>query len=114
MKQTTWLALAGLVLSCAASAASFDCAKAQTRVEKLICADAELSRLDDDLGRAWKQHLSDNKFQDQFRTTQKHWITRRNECTDAGCLKQTYQARLEQMASGKEYLFARWTRRAFV
>lgn len=97
------MGLALLVLSCTVQAASFDCAKAQSKVEKMICSDAELSKLDEDLGRAWKQHLSDNKFQDQFRNTQKHWIEQRNQCVDAQCLKQTYQARLQQMASGKEY-----------
>ncbi len=30
-------------------AASFDCGKAGTKVEKLICADAELSKLDEKL-----------------------------------------------------------------
>ncbi|MBT0568880.1 DUF1311 domain-containing protein [Curvibacter sp. CHRR-16] len=92
-----------LIANTGAQAASFDCAKAQSKVEKMICADAELSKLDGDLGHAWKLHLRDNKFQDQFRNTQKHWIAKRNECADAQCLKQTYQARLQQMASGKEY-----------
>jgi uncharacterized protein len=34
----------------AASAASFDCAKASSRMEKAICSNAELSALDDQLG----------------------------------------------------------------
>ena len=103
MKRVTWVALAWLMLGCPAYAASYECAKAQSTVEKLICADVELSKLDEQLGQAWKQHLRNNKFQNQFRNTQKHWIAQRNQCQDADCLKQTYQARLQQMVSGKEY-----------
>lgn len=38
-----------LVLALPAQAASFDCAKAGTKVEKLICGDVELSKLDEEL-----------------------------------------------------------------
>ena len=34
-----------------ASAQSFDCAKAQTRVEKMVCADRAIAELDEYLGR---------------------------------------------------------------
>src|SRR3990167_6280936 len=43
------IACGWLVPSIPAQAASFDCAKAATKVEILICADAELSKLDDEL-----------------------------------------------------------------
>lgn len=98
-----WGLSVGLALSGVVHAASFNCAKAQTQVEKMICSDVELTKLDKQLGQAWKRHLRDNKFQDQFRNTQKQWMGHRNECADAECLKQTYQARLQQMATGKEY-----------
>jgi len=42
-----WAALLGLVLIPSARAASFDCAKASTFVEKAICTDKQLSSLDD-------------------------------------------------------------------
>ena len=38
-----------------AEAASFDCAKARTAVEKMICADAELSKLDDEMAAVHRQ-----------------------------------------------------------
>ncbi|WP_160296756.1 hypothetical protein [Sphingomonas sp. ERG5] len=47
--------LLGLVLligTAPAGAASFDCAKASTRVEKLVCSDPQLSRLDERLAAA--------------------------------------------------------------
>ena len=43
-----------LVLTLPVQAASFDCAKAGTKVEKLICGDAGLSKLDDELAAAYK------------------------------------------------------------
>ncbi len=44
-----------------AQAASFDCGKAKTRVEKLICANAELSKLDEQLSREYKAALERSK-----------------------------------------------------
>ena len=95
--------LAVASMSIAAHAASFDCIKAQSEVERMICGSADLSGLDDQLGKAWTQHLRNNAFKDQFRRTQRRWIEQRNQCKDAACLRQAYLARLEQMTSGKEY-----------
>ncbi len=39
-------------------AASFDCSKATSEVEKLICGDEELSKLDDSLNKAYLERLS--------------------------------------------------------
>ncbi len=53
-------ALAGLLLALTAlpaAAASFDCAKARTKVEKLICKDPQLSRQDEDLAKAFGEAL---------------------------------------------------------
>ena len=38
-------------------AASFDCAKAVTNIEKMICSDAELSKLDEELSKAYSEVL---------------------------------------------------------
>lgn len=40
-----------------ASSASFDCNKAVTPLEKMICTNKELSRLDDTLGEIYKLEL---------------------------------------------------------
>lgn len=62
-------------------AAGFDCTKAASKAEKLICADTELSRLDDDLASAFRQarrsSLSDRLAQDQ-----RGWIAKRDACPD--------------------------------
>jgi uncharacterized protein len=56
-----------LTATCAAgvpaAAASFDCASAAARIEKLICADAELSRLDDMLAADYRQALAGQAYQ---------------------------------------------------
>lgn len=38
-------------------AASFDCNKASTFIEKAICSESELSKLDDLLGKSYKKAL---------------------------------------------------------
>ena len=43
-----------LAFSSLAQAASFDCAKASSRSEKQICADPQLSKLDEDMARAFQ------------------------------------------------------------
>lgn len=60
MRAITSLILMGTALSAAsAPAASFDCAKAGTIVEKTICADPALSKLDERMAAAYKIRLKD-------------------------------------------------------
>jgi len=84
----------------AASAASFDCAKAASRVEKAICADAELSRLDEHLGRfyfAARERLAENAS--CVEADQRQWLrAQRNACADGACLKKAYLGRLAELA----------------
>ena len=81
------LALLILLVPCAAGAASFDCAKAATRTEKAICADAELSALDEHLGRfyfAARDRLAENAS--CIVADQQQWLrAQRNPCADAAC-----------------------------
>jgi uncharacterized protein YecT (DUF1311 family) len=72
------LLLAALVPSLA-SAASFDCAKARTKVEKLICADPQLSRQDEDLAKAYGEALKlwDGKIAAYVRLNQRGWMASR-------------------------------------
>ena len=84
--------LLGLALS--ARGASFDCGKALTRVEKLICGDAELSRLDEELSTVYKTAIKDEKQADSIKQAQKLWMEERNNCADEACVKQTYDTRL--------------------
>jgi len=81
------------------TAASFPCNKAQSRIEKSICADAELSRLDDLLGSFYQgaqQHLAQGAS--CLQSDQKQWLkTTRNVCADNACLKKVYLDRLGEL-----------------
>lgn len=54
MAKKSYLLFSLLVASPSLLAASFDCAKAGTPVEKMICADERISKLDSDLSDAYK------------------------------------------------------------
>lgn len=91
------LVLAGLALGFTAQAASFDCGKAATKVEKMICADAKLSKLDEVLNADYKTALQDEKQAKAVRQAQKRWLKKRNRCTDTVCLEDRYFERLEKL-----------------
>lgn len=86
-----------LIVAVSVQAASFDCGKATTKVEKMICADAELSKLDADLAIVYKTALQDKNQADSIRKKQKQWLKYRNCCTDATCVKTTYEMRLASL-----------------
>jgi len=99
MKRQLWMVLGWLLLSSVVQAASFDCGKATTTAEKLICADAKLSKLDDELARSYKAALQDNQQVNTIRQAQKQWLKERNVCVDAACVKQAYEARLHGLSN---------------
>lgn len=93
-----------LIVSCAlvgqVSAASFDCARSKAVVEKIICADDELSKLDDELVVTYRAaQQSDGKSTKAVQQAQRGWLKERNRCTDRGCLLGSYTYRLWQLAS---------------
>lgn len=101
IKRRAWFA-ATLLLGCLmlvipAHAASFDCAKAATKVENLICGDTALSKLDEELNAAYKAALQDEGQAGSIKQAQKQWVKERNGCVDAGCVKRAYEARLSSL-----------------
>jgi uncharacterized protein len=50
-----------IIASSVSSGASFDCKKASTIIEKLTCADADLSKLDDEMNSAYLAVLKNTK-----------------------------------------------------
>ncbi len=98
MKRLTWFALGWLVLPTMAQAASFDCAKANTKIEKLICGDAGLSKLDDELGEAYKHAIDQQDDKDRIVKEQKHWLKETLKlCQDTNCLKSAYRRRIGEL-----------------
>lgn len=94
---------------------SFDCAKAKTEVEKLICSDPELARLDremaDKYNAMYQQMRKENPDLDQynqdypklFARRQKRWIEIRNKLKNIDALKKAYNEQIGVIES-YEYL----------
>ncbi|TSA49764.1 MAG: DUF1311 domain-containing protein [Nitrosomonadales bacterium] len=108
---TLFVLLGGLVLPLPAQAASFDCDKAQTKVEHLICDDPQLSELDNKLAQDYQDVLSkaDDEQKQRVVAEQKHWLKfTRNVCGKATCLKHAYwsrQAALENFFEPRSALY---------
>jgi uncharacterized protein len=87
-----------LAVSGSSSAASFDCNKASTFVEKAICSDRTLSALDDALSENYKDMLASNigeGARKDLRATQRIWIADRNKCTTRSCVEALYRQRVD-------------------
>ncbi|MEY4211606.1 MAG: hypothetical protein RLZ92_1987 [Pseudomonadota bacterium] len=79
---------------------SFDCNKASSTAEKLICSSSQLSKLDVELNGIFKQALANAADPKQVINSQKAWIKNlRGLCSDVECMSRAYQQRLEQLAS---------------
>lgn len=96
--------LVGIVLGQwqAAHAASFNCAKAASRVEKLICANHEVSLLDGELGDLYYYRMNrasaSSAEKELIRSEQKKWLKSvRDVCKDVACLRAAYETRLGQL-----------------
>jgi uncharacterized protein len=77
-------------------AASFDCSKATTTVEHLVCDTPLISKLDETLDKDYRDVLAKatEKQKLQIRTEQRHWLTTmRNACKTTTCLKHAYWSR---------------------
>jgi len=91
-----------LLAATTACAASFDCTKAGTKVEKMICADAELSKLDDQLGAVYSEVVQ--KYPDRasnFHISQREWLKERNRCKTTDCLRAVYRKKITQLSNIK-------------
>lgn len=82
------------LLSFAAFSASFDCSKARSKSEILICGVPELSMEDDELSLLYKRVVGLSKNTDQVRSEAKAaWIDRENKCGDVECLYKWFAER---------------------
>ncbi|MFZ6874064.1 lysozyme inhibitor LprI family protein [Undibacterium sp. Di27W] len=105
------LACTSITLS--AAAASFDCDRAATAVEKAICADPALSALDDQLGVLYGELLKLAKDRAAISRMQHEWIAadsnlsgNRSTCEEKNegreaCLAEVYRKRLDLLAALK-------------
>ena len=90
-----------------AQAASFDCNKAASTTEKLICSDAETSALDGKLQGAYKAALAatDAYGKKALAEEQRNWIKyARGICQDSACLRQAYTSRIALLARNEKHI----------
>jgi uncharacterized protein YecT (DUF1311 family) len=89
--------ISALLFALSAHAASFDCAKARTKVEHIICDTPEISKLDDELNTAYKAALQDVKQAVIVKQAQKRWMKERDRCADSACVMHAYANRLSTL-----------------
>jgi hypothetical protein len=77
---------------------SFECAKARSRAERLICSDAELAQLDRDTGRLYARAKAATRDPLGFRReNEREWKQREAACRDKPCLVAWYANRRAQL-----------------
>jgi uncharacterized protein YecT (DUF1311 family) len=81
----------------AAARPSFDCSKAGTQVEKLICANPQLASADADLAILYKKAVAASR--DSVLPAQRAFVAKRNLCTTAECVAEAYRSRYEELAA---------------
>jgi uncharacterized protein YecT (DUF1311 family) len=89
--------------------ASFDCAKSALAIERAICSDVTLARLDRDVALAYVRRLrsaEDAPHREAVREDQRHWAAGRAAACLAGpgqvrCLQRLYGTRLEALKAGQ-------------
>jgi len=99
MKRIMWVIAGCFFLLGTTHAVSFDCSKATSKIEKIICGDNELSKLDDQLNSNYKISLQEETDPDALRHFQKAWMKVRNACPDVACIKLAYEKRISDLST---------------
>ncbi len=73
--------------------------KATSEVEKIICSDDELSKLDDSLNKAYCEALKRAQTKNRSMESQREWLKYRNACKNTACLKRGYKTRINELVS---------------
>jgi uncharacterized protein len=101
-----WLIVLLLVLLAVpvrqSAAASFDCAKAGTAVEKMICADPALSGADEALGDAYAAALAAVLDRRALRVEQLEWLRTRERASSAAAMLTSYRQRVDALRGTAE------------
>ena len=106
-------AAVALLLGGSAGAASFDCARAGTRTEKMICADKALSALDSELALAFRDAVQLSPTPARLTAEQRNWLRGRDEHAEPRYVEDLYRGRLQELnALRRRDGRARWHSRA--
>ncbi|MGF6761431.1 uncharacterized protein P3T24_001744 [Paraburkholderia sp. GAS33] len=93
------VATLALTLSTAAFAEgpAFDCSKASSKVEKMICADPTLSSTDSVNADIYKEVVQTADNPNQVKQEQRQWLKTRNACQTVDCIAKAYDTRYNQL-----------------
>lgn len=91
---------------------SFDCAKATTKVEKMICEDSsgELQNLDRQISQIYQDTKTklDKNAKKALLDSQKSWLKTRERCESKECLKESLQSRIKELQSYAPHTSNAW------
>jgi uncharacterized protein len=93
----TLIAALTMVMAAAAQGASFDCTRAATDNEHVICADPKLSAMDDELARQYAAALAQSLDPAMLRAEQSEWLARVRKLKAPHDVATAYAARLETL-----------------
>jgi hypothetical protein len=78
----------------ASGSPSFDCTKASSKVETMICSDPAIANADFEMAMLYRRNLSAaGANAENIRKGQREFIAKRNLCTDPVCVKAAYKER---------------------
>ena len=95
--------LALMPLLASAATPSFDCTKAHSAAEQLVCQDAGLAALDNELAALYPKAMNQLSAEQQKteKAMQRGWIKGRNECGKESdsrqCVEESYQLRITEL-----------------
>jgi uncharacterized protein len=79
-------------------APSFDCTKASSSQERMICGDRELSKLDVQMAGAYADARQKSTDANALKAEQKQWLKNtQRSCSDKACLVGAYTSRIAEL-----------------
>ncbi|MCO8590309.1 lysozyme inhibitor LprI family protein [Burkholderia multivorans] len=80
--------------------ASFDCSRAASKIEKLICSTPETADADRRLAAAYSAARAKSNDTNALKADERNWlVNERNACSDAACLLRVTNDRIEHLSS---------------
>jgi len=101
LRRAAAIAALSLLAWAPVSAASFDCANAATDVERMICADPQISQMDEQLNALYAAKVAESPY---YRQSQRDWVATRDACQDRECVFGLYVRRINFLLPANEQI----------
>jgi len=98
IEKTVSLAVLLTVGVVSANAASFDCAKASNKIDRMICSSARVSQLDSNMADAYRAATAAASERERLKIVQRQWLAQRDRCQDETCLISVYEQRIAALS----------------